>query len=59
LELSTYRQLLRLAFRRPTRLNILRLLAYPIVKAFPGLRMLIVVVAEKVSESAEAKVYRW
>jgi len=46
-------------FRRPTRLNVLRLLAYPLVKAFPSLRMLIVVVAEKISEATEAKVYRW
>lgn len=59
LELGTYRRLLRLALRRPTRLNILRLLAYPIVKAFPGLRMLIVVVAEKVSGAETIGVHRW
>jgi len=59
LGLGTYRGLLRLALRRPTRLNVLRLLAYPVVKAFPGLRMLIVVVAEKASEAAEAEPHRW
>jgi len=59
LKLGTYGRLLRLTFRRPTRLNVLRPLAYPLVKAFPSLRMFIVVVAEKVSEAAEAKVYRW
>jgi len=59
LELGTYRRLLRLVLRRPTKLNILRLFVYPLVKAFPSLRMLIVVAAEKVSESAEARVYRW
>jgi len=59
LELSTYRWLLRLALRRPTKPIILRLLAYPIVKAFPSLRMLIVVVAEKVSGAETIGVHRW
>jgi len=59
LDLGTYRQLLLLALKKPTRLNILRLFAYPLVKTFPGLKMLIVVAAEKASTSAEAKVYRW
>jgi len=58
-ELGTYRQLIRLALRRPTKLNILRLLAYPIVKSVPGLKMLIVVVAEKSFGSPGIEVYRW
>jgi len=57
-KLGTYRRLVRLALRRPTRLNILRFLAYPVVKALPGLRMLIVVVAEKVSGPPGVEVYR-
>jgi len=59
LELGTYRQLLCLAFRRPTRLNVLRLLAYLLVKAFPSLRMLIVTVAEKAFSAEVAEVRRW
>jgi len=58
-ELGTYRQLIRLALRRPTKLNILRLLAYPIVKTFPDLKMLIVVAAEKAFGSPGIEVYRW
>jgi len=40
----------RIALKRPTKLNILRLLAYPIVKIKPSLRRLIVVVATKARE---------
>jgi len=59
LELGTYWRLPRLVLKRPTKLNILRLLAYPIVKAFPDLRMLIAVVAEKVSNAETVYVHRW
>ncbi|MEM4489108.1 MAG: hypothetical protein QXK88_10010 [Desulfurococcaceae archaeon] len=45
--LKSYRDLLKLAIRRPTKLNILRALAYPLVKVIPSLRMLVAVVAEK------------
>jgi len=58
-ELGTYRQLIRLALGKPTRLNTLRFLAYPIVKAFPGLRMFIVMVAEKASGAEAIGVHRW
>ncbi|MEM1510273.1 MAG: methyltransferase domain-containing protein, partial [Thermofilaceae archaeon] len=45
--LKSYRDLLKLAIVRPTKLNILRALAYPLVKVIPSLRMLVAVVAEK------------
>ncbi|MEM1831693.1 MAG: hypothetical protein QXJ97_09230 [Desulfurococcaceae archaeon] len=46
-KLRSYRDLPKLAARRPTKLNIVRALVYSLVKAIPSLRMLIVVVAEK------------
>jgi len=46
-KLKSYRDLLKLAIIRPTKLNILRALAYPLVKVIPSLRMLVAVVAEK------------
>jgi len=50
LKIASYKDLLQAAIRRPTKLNILRLLAYPIVKLRPSLRQLIVVVAVKARE---------
>ncbi|MEM0241072.1 MAG: class I SAM-dependent methyltransferase [Candidatus Nezhaarchaeales archaeon] len=51
MKLKSYQDLLKLAVRRPTKLNILRALAYPLVKVIPSLRMLIVVVAERTSST--------
>jgi len=50
LKVASYKDLLQVAIRRPTKLNTLRLLAYPIVKLRPSLRQLIVVVAVKARE---------
>jgi len=50
LKAASYKDLLQVAIRRPTKLNTLRLLAYPIVKLRPSLRQLIVVVAVKARE---------
>jgi len=50
LKVASYRNLLQVAIRRSTKLNTLRLLAYPIVKLRPSLRQLIVVVAVKARE---------
>ena len=47
MKIKSYRDLLKLAVRRPTELNILRALAYPLVKVIPSLRMLVAIVAEK------------
>jgi len=51
LKIASYKDLIKVAIRRPTKLNILRLLAYPIVKLRPSLRQVIVVVAIKARES--------
>lgn len=48
LNLKSYRDLMKLTLKRPTKINVLRTLAYPLVKAFPASRMLIAAVAEKV-----------
>lgn len=42
LNLNSYQDLIALAIRKPTKLNTLRALAYPIVTAVPSMRMLIV-----------------
>jgi len=59
LALGSYPRLLALAIRRPTKLNLLRAVAYPAVKLVPSLRMLIVVVAKKVATAAVQKAERW
>jgi hypothetical protein len=46
LRLSSYRDLVRVAIERPTRLNVLRVLAYSLVKLRPSLRQLVVVGAK-------------
>ncbi|AFL66418.1 hypothetical protein [Desulfurococcus amylolyticus] len=43
----------------PTKTNILRLMAYPLVKLVPSLRQLIVVVAEKLREPRLTHIERW
>ncbi|MEM4570330.1 MAG: hypothetical protein QXE66_03375 [Desulfurococcaceae archaeon] len=59
-KLRSYLDLLKLAVRKPTKLNMLRALVYPLVKAIPSLRMLIVVVAEKTSYIESSRgVTRW
>ncbi|MEM4976686.1 MAG: hypothetical protein QXT64_05115 [Desulfurococcaceae archaeon] len=59
-KLKPYRDLLKLVARKPTKLNILRALVYPLVKAIPSLRILIVVVAEKTSYIESSRgVARW
>jgi hypothetical protein len=49
----------RIALKKPTKLNILRLLAYPIVKIKPSLRQLIVVIATKAREPTVQVLERW
>ena len=58
-KLRSYRDLLKLIARRPTKLNMLRALAYPLVKAIPSLRMMIVVVAERSNCVKPPEVRRW
>jgi hypothetical protein len=45
--------------KRPSGLNALRLLAYPLVRLRPSLRQLIVVVGVKVGEPKPEAVERW
>jgi len=50
LKIASCKDLLQVAIRKPTKQNILRLLAYPIVKLRSSLRQLIVAVAVKTRE---------
>jgi len=59
LRISSFKDLVRIALKRPTKLNILRLLAYPVVKIRPSLSQLIVVVAIKARESTVQLLERW
>jgi len=51
--------LVRLFVKRPSRLNALRLLAYPLVRLRPSLRQLIAVVGVKAEEPELEAVERW
>ena len=59
LRANSFRHLLRVLVKHPTRLNLLRALAYPLLKIAPSLGMLIVVVAEKCRGSEPMTVERW
>jgi 2-polyprenyl-3-methyl-5-hydroxy-6-metoxy-1,4-benzoquinol methylase len=59
LRISSFKDLVRIVLKKPTKLNILRLLAYPIVKIRPSLRQLIVVVATKAREPTVQALERW
>jgi hypothetical protein len=50
--LRGYADLLKLAIKKPTKLNLPRAAAYPLVKLIPPLRMLIVAISQKYSEPA-------
>jgi len=57
--LRGYADLLKLAIKKPTKLNLLRVAAYPLVKLIPSLRMLIVAISQKYSEPAPTATERW
>jgi len=59
LRILSFKDLVRIALKKPTKLNILRLLAYPIVKIKPSLRQLIVVVATKAREPMAQVMEKW
>jgi len=59
LRISSFKDLVRIVLKKPTKLNILRLLAYPIVKIRPSLRQLIEVVATKAREPTVQALERW
>jgi hypothetical protein len=43
----------------PTKTNVVRLLAYPLIELIPPLRQLIIVVAEKAGEPKKIPIERW
>ena len=59
LRISSFKDLARIVLKNPTKLNILRLLAYPIVKLRPSLRQSIVIVAIKTREPVTSPFERW
>ncbi len=59
LRISSSKDLVRIALKKPTKLNILRLLAYPVVKLRPSLRQSIVIVAIKTREPVTYSFERW
>ena len=54
-----YKDLIRITIKRPTKVNVLRTLAYPLVKFKQSLRQLIIVVAIKVEEPNVEVIARW
>jgi SAM-dependent methyltransferase len=59
LRVKSYKDLIRITVKRPTKTNILRTLAYPLVKLKRSLRQLIIVVATKVEEPKVEAIVRW
>jgi len=59
LRVKGYKDLIRITVKRPTKVNILRTLAYPLVKLRPSLRQSIIIVATKVKEPKLKAVERW
>ena len=59
LRISSFKDLVSIVLKKPTKLNTLRLLAYPIAKLRPSLRQLIVVVATKTREPTVQILERW
>uniref|UniRef100_A0A7J3YTI3 Class I SAM-dependent methyltransferase n=1 Tax=Ignisphaera aggregans TaxID=334771 RepID=A0A7J3YTI3_9CREN len=60
LKTSGYIDLIKMAIKRPVKLNVLRTLAYPLVKMIPSLRQLIVVIDVKKEEpSLKGIIARW
>jgi len=57
--IRSYIDLLRIAIRKPTKLNVLRALSYPSVKLRPSLRQLIVVAGVKTREPITKHLDRW
>jgi hypothetical protein len=56
--LRDYADLLKLAIKKPTKLNLLRAAAYPLVKLVPSLRMLTVAVSQKHGEPISTTIER-
>jgi hypothetical protein len=59
LGISSFKEMLGIALKKPTKLNILRILAYPIVKLKPDTRQLMVITAKKIKEQSLQNLERW
>ena len=59
LRMHGYHDLIRILLKRPSKTNLLRAIAFPLVKAIPTLRMLIVIVAEKTRYLRPSLTERW
>jgi 2-polyprenyl-3-methyl-5-hydroxy-6-metoxy-1,4-benzoquinol methylase len=59
LRISRFKEMLGIALKKPTKLNILRILAYPIVKLKPDTRQLMVIIAKKIKEQSLQNLERW
>lgn len=59
LNIKNYWDMTKIVIKRPTSTNILRFVAYPIVKIMPSLRMHIVVISEKREASFAKEFERW
>jgi hypothetical protein len=59
LRISSFKDLVSIVFKEASKLNILRLLAYPIIKLRPSLRQSIVIVAIKTREPVTSSFERW
>ncbi|NAZ12523.1 MAG: methyltransferase domain-containing protein [Desulfurococcales archaeon] len=59
LRILSFKDLVRIALKKPTKLNILRLLAYPIVKLKSDTRQLMVFIAKKIKGQTLQSLDRW
>jgi len=59
LRMDGYQNLIRILLKKPSRTNLLRAIAFPLVKAIPTLRMHIVIVAEKTRYLRPSLMERW
>jgi SAM-dependent methyltransferase len=59
LRINRYLDLIKIVLRRPSKNNLLRTIAFPLVKAIPTFRMMIVVVAEKIKHLKPLSMERW
>jgi len=59
LGVNGYKDLVRITIKRPSKANILRTLAYPLIKLKPSLRQSIIIIAMKVKEPKLNTIERW
>ena len=59
LRVNGYKDLVRITIKRPSKANILRTLAYPLIKLKPSLRQSIIIIAMKVKELKSNTIERW